>query len=366
MKHNNTFQKIIQEVISEKEVENITKMYGFEDTGRKLTVYNNFKYFLGGAILKVKSYRELAFLPEILGLPKVNYSTFSKKAAAIPYKIYEEICKRVLSRLNREKRRVLNNSFDRVLSVIDSTRIIEKNDRFQWALYKEGASGVKFHVSFRPDTGMPTMAVPTEINVGDSTMLEKHCDREACILADRGYLNVKKLCQMDETGQEFAIRIRNTVRLKNAVPFPALQGENCEKYTDVLCTLCNDRDIPACCRRHQFRVVSFFDDKGKEVRICTNITDLSAKEIADLYRLRWTIEVFFKTLKQNFAIKRMFGTSRNAVFSQGLIAIIAYAVLFDCYSAEKIFADKSGKKYVFLEFLRSLIFECFGGIFNVV
>lgn len=359
----NTIQKIIQEVISEKEINEIVKMCGYEDTGRKLTVYHNFQYLFGGAIMEVESYRELSCLKNILGLPEIHYSTFSKKAAVIPYEIYAEVCRRVLSRLNRRKRRTLNRKFGRVLSIIDSTRIIEKDNRFQWAMYKEGQSGVKFHVSYQPDTGMPTMVIPTEINIGDSTMLEKHWDRNVCILADRGYINVQKMCRMDEMGQEFAMRLRNDMKLNNSRPFPNLFPDDSNGYTDVLCNIGNDRSIPAHCRKHQFRVVSFSDTKGEEVRICTNIMDLSAKEIAALYKLRWKIETFFKELKQNFTIKKMFGSSKNAVFSQGIIAFIAYAVLFECYSAQGISPNKTGSHFSFLFFLRSLRYFCLDSAF---
>lgn len=357
MKNYNTIQKIIQEVISEKEINEIVKMCGYEDTGRKLTVFHNFQYLLGAAIMEVESYRELSCLKDLLGLPEVNYSTFSKRAAVIPYEIYAEVCRRILSRLNRQKRRTLNKKFGRVLSVIDSTRIIEKDDRFEWAMYKEGKSGVKFHVSYQPDTGMPTMVHPTEINTGDSTMLEKHYDREVCLLADRGYINVKKMCEMDEMGQEFALRLRNDMKLNKSIPFPTLFPDDNEGYTDVLCCIGNDHSIPAQYRKHQFRVVSF-SGAEEEVHICTNIMDLSAKDIADLYRLRWKIETFFRELKQNFTIKKMFGSTKNAVYSQGLIAFIAYAFLFECYSSRVIFPRKSGTQYSFLHFLRSLRHFC--------
>jgi len=356
-----TIQRIIQEVISEKEVREITEMCGYKDTGRKLTVYHFFQYLLGAAIMEVSSYRELCCLKNLLGLPEINYSTFSKKAAEIPFEIYAEVCRRVLSRLNRQKRRALNPQFQRILSVVDSTRIIEKDNRFQWAMYREDQSGVKFHVSFQPDTGMPTMVIPTEINTGDSTMLEKHYDREVCLLADRGYLNVAKMCLMDETGQEFAIRIRNDMKLNKCIPFPNLFPEESKEYTDVLCCIGNDHSIPAHCRKHQFRVVSFQDTKGEGVRICTNIQDLSGREIAALYKLRWKIETFFRELKQNFTIKKMFGSSKNAVFSQGLIAFIAYAFLYDCYTSKKvIFSEKTCRYYTFLHFLRSLRYFCPG------
>jgi len=68
------------------------------------------------------------------------------------------------------------------------------------------------------------------------------------------------------------------------------------------------------------------------VTLCTNIVDLYSEEIADLYRLRWSIETFFKTLKPNFQIKNIFGTSRNAVFSQAIIAFLVCVVISALYS----------------------------------
>ena len=84
-----------------------------------------------------------------------------------------------------------------------------------------------------------------------------------------------------------------------------------------------------------------------------NIVDLYSEEIADLYRLRWSIEVFFKTLKQNFQIKNIFGTSRNAVFSQAIIAFLTCVVISALYSfsvEHSLFPCR--KSIHFIDFLR--------------
>lgn len=348
MKNNTTIQKILQEVIEEKEIKKLGEKYGYEEVGRKLTAYGLMQYYMGSSILKIKSYRELAETSETLGLRKVDYSELSKKAKEVPYEIFLEACEEIFAKSNREKRRKLTKEYNRVISAIDSTRIVAKNGKYDWAMYKEGQSGIKIHVSYMPETKMPLKIVPTEINVQDMERIQDFYDRGMCLVADRGYINVRKMCEMDYVGQEFVIRIRNDMNILNKIPFDLPHDSS--KYEDCLCTVSNDRAIKAQYRHHQFRTVSFLGDNGQKVVLCTNIVDLTANEIAELYRLRWSIESFFKLMKQFLSLSKIFGSSRNAAFSQAFIAFIVYIFLFTLFSFNPLFPS-------FISFLRAIIFN---------
>ena len=173
-------------------------------------------------------------------------------------------------------------------------------------------------------------------------------DRNICLIADRGYINVKKMCEMDYVGQEFVIRIRNDMNILNTIPFDLPHDSG--KYEDCLCTVANDRAIKVKYRRHKFRTVSFIGCNGEKVVLCTNIVDLTADEIAELYRLRWEIETFFKLMKQFLSLNKIFGSSKNAAFSQAIIAFIVYILLFTLFSINHRF-------YSFISFLRAVIFN---------
>jgi hypothetical protein len=348
MNNNTTVQKIMQEVIREKEIKELSEKYKYEEVGRKLTAYGLLQYFMGSSLLKIKSYRELAETSGTLGLIKIDYSELSKKAKEVPYEIYLDLCRETFAKFNREKRRKLSKEYNKVIAAIDSTRVVAKNGKFDWAMYKEGQSGIKLHVSYMPETKIPLKIVPTEINVQDVERIEAFYDRNTCIVADRGYINVRKMCEMDYVGQEFVIRLRNDMNILNKIPFDLPHDSG--KYEDFLCTVSNDRAIKAVFRKHQFRTVSFIGCNGEKIVLCTNIVDLTAHEIAELYRLRWAIESFFKFMKQFLSLSKIFGSSKNAAFSQVIIAFIVYIFLFVLFSFNPIFPS-------FLSFLRAVIFN---------
>jgi len=348
MKNNTTIQKILQEVKKEEEVKNLGEKYGYKEVGRKLTAYGLMQYYMGSSMLKATSFRELAETNEKLGLRKVDYSELSKKAKEVPYEIYLDLCKEIFAKRNREKRRTLTKDYNKIIEAVDSTRIIAKNGKYDWAMYKEGQSGIKIHVSYMPETKMPLKITPTEINVQDMTRIQDFYDRNMCLVADRGYIDVKKMCEMDNVGQEFVIRIRNNMNILNKIPFDL--PHDSDKYEDYLCTVSNDRAIKVVYRRHQFRTVSFMGDNEQKVVLCTNIVDLTADEIADLYRLRWSIESFFKLMKQFLSLGNIFGSSRNAAFSQAIIAFIIYIILYSLYVSLPQFRS-------FLSFLRVVKYD---------
>jgi hypothetical protein len=328
MNNNTPKNKILQEVISEKEIKEITTKYGYCDTGRKLTVYRLCQYYMVSAMEESKSQRELATQGKSHGLVKVDHTSLSKKSKEVPYEIYLELCGNIIAKSNRSVRRKVSREYNRIVKAIDSTRIIEPSNKWEWASYKQGHSGIKLHVSHLPESGLPSEIFVSEINVSDSSELTNFGDSEACLLADRGFMSIQKMCELDNRGQEFVVRMLNHTNILNTIDFDPSTPAG---YTDVLCTLGKCRSIPAQYRNHQFRVVSFDGSNGETVTLCTNIVDLYSTEIADLYRLRWSIETFFKTFKQNFQVKRLFGTSRNAVFSQAIIAFLVstvFAVIF--------------------------------------
>lgn len=235
-----------------------------------------------------------------------------------------------------------------MIAAIDSTRVVAAGSKFEWASYKDEKSGIKIHVSYMPETKMPLKIVPTEINVQDMERIQDFYDRGMCLVADRGYINIRKMCEMDYVGQEFVIRIRNDMNINAKIPFDLPHDSS--KYSDFLCTLGNDRNIKSEYRNHQFKTVSFIGNKGQKVVLCTNIVDLTADEIAELYRLRWSVESFFKLMKQFLSLGKIFGSSKNAAFSQAIIAFIVYISLFFTFLSNPHFPS-------FISFLRAIIFN---------
>ena len=345
----------MQEVIKEEEIKKIAEKYGYKDTGRKLTVYSLCQYYMVSAMDEVKSQRDLASHGVKNSLVKVDHTSISKKSKEVPYEIYLETCQNIINRSNRAVRRKVSAKYNRIVKAIDTTRVIEPNGKWKWASYHQGKSGIKLHVSRLTESGVASEIFVSEINAAENSNLAKFGDNDACILADRGFMSIQKMYELDQLGQEFVIRILNHTNILNTVDFDPSTPAG---YTDVLCTLGTDPKIPAKYRKHQFRVVSFDGLDGERVTLCTNIVDLYSTEIADLYRLRWSIESFFKSFKQNFSVKRIFGTSRNAVFSQAIIAFLVctvFSVLFAFSRDNYFFFHK--KSFSFTEFIRLIKFD---------
>lgn len=94
---------------------------------------------------------------------------------------------------------------------------------------------------------------------------------------------------------------------------------------------------PQCQSELRHRVVVFTDNKGNEIRVATNLMHLSTEQIADAYKARWGIEVFFRWIKQNLNVPILFGTTKNAVFNQLFAALMTYVVLKWLYDHAKSF-----------------------------
>lgn len=349
MNNNNKISEIMQALISKTELEKICLKYGYEDTARKLTVHNLLKYFTLSAILESKSYRDLSLQGSMYNLVEVNYSTLSKKAKEVPFEIFLEVFHLIFEKCNRKDKRKIRSKYGRIIKIVDSTRIILDKSKWKWAEYEKGKSGLKFHTAYLLDSEIPCNLVVSPIKTGDSTVLEMFEEQDTLLVCDRGYLNIKKMCEFDYKGQEFIIRMKETVNELNCIDFDISRDSS--KYEDHLCTLGKDKSIRKEYREHQFRVINFLSDSGELVSLCTNIYDLPADEIAEIYKLRWQIECFFKELKQNFTIKNIFGKSPNAAFSQGIIAFICYIFIHCLYSDIKAYFAFN---FSFVEFLRRL------------
>ena len=142
MKEFTPILKILQAVITDDELNNILNTLGYQDKGRILTVGVFFRYLLLSAILKSDGYRELHTQGVQYGLPKVDYSTLSKKAKEIPFEIFLYICNHILAKSNRTTRRKMDPVISRMVAAIDSTCITAHKNKLPWAPYLKESSGM--------------------------------------------------------------------------------------------------------------------------------------------------------------------------------------------------------------------------------
>ncbi len=255
------------------------------------------------------------------GVKPVDYSTLSKRLKELNYLIVKRMFELIVSRLNRATRRKLN--LKKELLAIDSTTIMVGKNRLPWALYHGERSGIKLHVSFTNSTGMPLQIVETTGLKHDGPIGVELEDKHFILVADRAYFSIEKADRYADTNQDFVIRLKENIQLnrKKSLKRAPIEGSNI--IADFTCTLGTAQNQTK--KRH--RVVEFTDYEGAIVRVITNLCDVTAEEIAGIYKERWAIESFFRWIKQNLNVPVLFGTTKNAVFSQLFTALIAYVLL---------------------------------------
>jgi len=159
-----------------------------------------------------------------------------------------------------------------------------------------------------------------EVNVMDDLVLEPG----AFYLMDRGYLDFSRLFVIHEAQAFFVTRAKSNTKFKRRYSRPVDRINTallCDQ-TGVLTNYYSSKDYPTTLRRVVIR-----DDTGKRLVFLTNNFALKPELIAELYRQRWQVELFFKWIKQHLRIKVFFGTSENAVKTQIWIAIATYLLI---------------------------------------
>jgi IS4 transposase len=165
-----------------------------------------------------------------------------------------------------------------------------------------------------------TSAGVHEVNILDELIPEPG----AIYIMDRGYLDFERLYVLHQCGSFFVVRAKSNTRLRRlySTPVDKSSGLRCDQIV-VPTVFYSRKGYPEKLRR----VVSLDTDKDIRLNLLTNQMTLPALTIAELYRCRWQIELFFKWIKQHLRIKAFYGTSENAVKTQIWIAISVYVLV---------------------------------------
>lgn len=321
MAKNTTIFTYLQNFISQDEIKQILAEFGFEDTARKCDVPTLLNYLVGAAAFEWKSLRHAADVASAQGLKSVDYSTLSKRLSELNYQIVKRIFDLIVNRFNRATRRKLKLKKD--LLAIDSTTITVGKNRLPWALYHGERSGIKLHVSFTNATDMPLKVIETTGLKNDGPIGVDLEDTRFILVADRAYFSIDKVDRYVKTGQDFVIRLKENIHLSRKKSLKRTAKEDSNICADFTCIIGTKQKQTV--KRH--RVVEFTDYEGDLVRVVTNLRDVTAEEIAGMYKERWAIESFFRWIKQNLNVPVLFGTTENAVYSQLFAALITYVLL---------------------------------------
>lgn len=212
--------------------------------------------------------------------------------------------------------------FKNPLYSIDATTIDLCFNLFPWADFRETKSGIKLSIKLDHRGKIPCFAIISNARTHESQELPNIPLNPGDIVAfDRGYNHYGYFASLCMKKIYFVTRLKSnatyTVVQKNSI------NQKGRILSDEIIEL-NGFYAQKNCPFYLRRIVSFDPETEKTIEILTNHLEWSATTIASIYKDRWQIELFFKAIKQNLKIKRFYGTSRNAVFTQIWIALIAY------------------------------------------
>ena len=220
-----------------------------------------------------------------------------------------------------------------------------------WALFRSTKSAVKLHTLLDLRGNIPSFIHISEGKLHDVNALDMIIPEAGSFyVMDRAYLDFERLFSLNNSGAFFVIRSKNNILFKRrySSPVEKTNGIRCDQ-TIRLTGLNTKNKYPKPLRR-----VKYHDkETNKTLNLLTNNEVIPAQTVADLYRYRWKVELFFKWIKQHLHIRTFFGTSENALKSQIWIAISVYVLIAIIKKQLKIKAEL----YTILQVLSLTLFE---------
>jgi hypothetical protein len=345
--HKTIFRQMLQ-LFSRLDFQNIVDHYKGDYRIRTLKCWDQFIYLLFGQFSKRDSLRDTIDTMNSqqrkfyhLGTKELCRSTLSDANNNRDYRIYQDLFFKILGRVQGvapKYKLKLNRKF----YILDSTTIDLCLKLFPWARFRKTKAAVKLHTLMQVDGSLPTFLRMTDGKVHETTVArEIPIPNGSYLVIDRAYHNFEQYKSYNDNNIRFVTRKKTNAKyiiLKSQPVDPSigvLSDEIVEfigYYTHKKCP-------------HPFRIIRYWDlDTEKELEFLTNDFELDALTITQIYKARWEIELFFKTIKQNLKIKRFIGNSPNAVWTQIWIAMIAYLLVSylkfihrSKYSIQKLF-----------------------------
>jgi hypothetical protein len=267
-----------------------------------------------------------------LGCCKASRSALSTANASRPVEVFAGLLLTLMAQLQRGFRRKIKDC----VRLIDSTSVQLSSLSGGWATFSAGVFGAKAHIIYDPDADQPLYLMVTSSNINDITAAkEMPIEPGATYVFDLGYYDYGWWATLDQAGCCIV------TRLKANTPFEVVEDRPISPGSSILSDRIGHLPKRLAASRHNpmsgpVREIQVVIETGKVLRIFTNDLTASAQDIADLYKRRWAIELFFRWVKQTLKIGHFFGTSENAVRIQITVALIAFILLRLAHDANKI------------------------------
>jgi hypothetical protein len=255
------------------------------------------------------------------GISEVRRTTLSNSLNSRPSKVFEDYFYSLLSEMPRKEKR----KFKRKVNILDSTTISFCLSKFNWAKYKSTKGGIKLHTIIDFDSLIPEKVLISNAKVHDIKGVNKKIrfNPGEIYVKDRGYASYKYLYRIELAKSYFVTRIKDNWKIirTDSRDVNIEKGILLDEYIEV------DGNKKSEYKK-KLRMITFYHSESKKIfRFITNNFEMTSEEIAEIYKSRWQIELFFKWLKQHLNIKSFYSTSENGVKTQIWCALITYLLL---------------------------------------
>jgi putative transposase len=331
MAHCNTVLNQILKIVPRHEFESLAKQHHL---GRSFRTASRWSQFVSLSMAQLTGRNSLRDIVENvsaqahrlyhLGSSRLTRSNLSRINEQKPGSLYEALFVTLLKRC-QSKTSGHNFKFDNPLYSLDASTIDLCLSVFPWADFRATKGAIKLHVGLNHDGYLPEFVTVTEGNCADVTAGRRVNFPQGSIVAiDRGYNDYQWYKQLNDKGITFVTRLKKNakyriVKRQAAIKNKGVRSDQTIEFTGV-------QTAKTCPTR--LRRIGYHDAQtGKHYVFLTNNFKLSAKTIADIYKARWQVELFFKWIKQNLKIKSFIGTSKNAVLTQIWVAMCVYLIV---------------------------------------
>jgi hypothetical protein len=318
--------------LSRSEFENAVSGYKGDFRIRVMSCWDVFKTMVYAFIANCFSVREIEASMRAngsrlyhAGLKQIKRSTFCDALEKRRHDIFRSVFHMLVGKAQAISGR-MKKKFKDPLRITDATIISVCLARIDWAKYRKAKGAVKLHLNLDGDTCIPYNAYVTPGKVHEVNVMESLTEETGVIyVLDRGYVDYNSLYSIELRGSVFVTRMKSNGAFKRI--HNNTHKEEGPVQSDVLIELTGTAAKSAYPK--PLRKIKYKDPETKKVyEFLTNDLGREAEEIAEIYKERWEVELFFKWIKQHLKIKSFWGTSINAVYSQIWVALILTILLW--------------------------------------
>ena len=358
MSHHNTALHQLLKPVSRHEFESLSQKH---HVGQKLRTTSRWNQFVGLMVAQLSGRQSLRDIQANLeaqrsklyhiGAQPIARSTLARLNEKQPAELYQTLFGKLLNRCKGHVTGKHKFQFKNPLYSLDASAINLSLNLFPWAAHRDDTANVKLSVGLNHGTMIPEFVALSDGQENDMVEGRKFDFPKGSIIAfDKGYVDYEWFKSLTDRGIFFVTRLRagSVYNVTNSYPVDESTGILKDEDIQFSSAHAQKRGAPAL-----RRVVYYSKETGKTYEFLTNHFRLAAKTIAGIYKDRWQVELFFKSIKQSLHIRAFLGTSRNAVLTQLWVAMITYLLV-----AYARYAAQAGwTVYRMLRVLRLNLFE---------